>query len=121
MPSPRLLTTGGSDEEQGQADCFLFFHIILNVKVRVSRHFQPGEGPSRGLHYDCETSNYAKVCLQLCYVQMSPALVRCPHSQPGLKGSLITAINVNISSLVRPPPPPAAGERWTGVETLLSA
>ena len=41
--------------------------------------------------------------------------------QSGLKGSLITAINVNISTFGRPPspPPPAAGERWTDVETLV--
>ena len=41
----------------------------LSLRTRggesASRCFQPGEGPSRGLHRDCETSNFSKVRFQL--------------------------------------------------------
>ena len=33
--------------------------------MQYSSHFQPGEGPSRGLLCDCETSHFAKVGTQL--------------------------------------------------------
>ena len=36
----------------------------------MSRLFQAGEGPSRGLLCDCETSNFAKVCFQLYLEQL---------------------------------------------------
>ena len=38
------------------------FHILcinaLNVRMLVSKHFQPGEGPSKGLLCDCEIFAY---------------------------------------------------------------
>ena len=43
---------------------------VLNVKA-FSGCFQPGEGPSRGLLHDCETSNFAKVRLQLYWVGLA--------------------------------------------------
>ena len=37
-------------------DRWFGYHSVLNMKVLVaSRHFQPGEGPNRGLLHDCET------------------------------------------------------------------
>ena len=36
---------------------------ILNVEVLVSMHFQPREGPSRGLLRDCKI--FANLCLKL--------------------------------------------------------
>ena len=39
-------------------------------------HFQPGDGPRRGLLCDCKTSNFAKVCIQLC-CRLHCALQRC--------------------------------------------
>ena len=38
-------------------------HSVL--KVKVIWHFQPGEGPGRGLLRDCKTPNFAKVRSQL--------------------------------------------------------
>ena len=38
-----------------------------------------GEGPSRGLLWDCETSNFAKVCFQLEFV-VTFSVVHIPNS-----------------------------------------
>ena len=41
------------------------FTRVMILCLAASRHFQSGEGPSRGLLRDCETSIFANVRLEL--------------------------------------------------------
>ena len=45
--------------------CKEFNRVMILLCLAATRHFQSGEGPSRGLLRDCETSIFANVRLEL--------------------------------------------------------